>query len=194
MQAKALRAGIVAVLLSGAVQADWALDGAASSLFYVTGKAGAILEVNTFGSLDGAIADDGTATLEIDLASVNTSIEIRDQRMRDIVFEVAEYPSATVALKGLDPALLDGLVPGELHSMVHTASVTVHGTSAEIEAPLSVVKLDADTLMVQPAKPLLVSAASFGLAEAVEELRTIANLPSINPQVVVDFTLVYHKR
>src|SRR5690606_31654272 len=99
MQTQALKAGIVALLLSSAAQAEWTLDNEASAFYYVTSKAGAVSELNSFGNLSGTIADDGSATLSIDLASVNTAIEIRDQRMRDIVFKVGEFPRAEVALK-----------------------------------------------------------------------------------------------
>lgn len=194
MQLKALNAGIAALLLSGAAQADWTLDGAKSKFHYVTSKAAAISEVNSFGGLSGAIAADGTATLKIDLATVNTAIEIRDQRMRDIAFRVAEFPSADVSVK-VDAAMLDSMAPGTLSEpQTYAASVSLHGVMKELSAELQVVKLDADTVLVQLARPLLVAAGDFGLAEGVEELRTIANLPSINPQVVVDFSLVYDKQ
>ena len=193
MKAKALNAGLVALLLSAGAQADWALDGAASSFYYVTSKAAAVSEVNTFGGLSGSIANDGTAMLMIDLATVNTSVEVRDQRMRDIAFKVAEFPMAHVTVK-VDAAALDSMAPGTRSLATYEASVSMHGVSAAIPAELVVIKLDADTVLVQTAKPLLVAAASVGLAEAVEELRTVANLPSINPQVVVDFSLTYNKQ
>jgi polyisoprenoid-binding protein YceI len=192
MQGKALKTGIVALLLSSAAHAEWTLDGAASSFYYVTSKAAAVSEVNTFGGLSGAIADDGTATLVIDLATVNTAVEIRDQRMRDIAFKVGEFPTANVTVK-VDAAALDSMAPGTLSTGSHTATVSLHGVSKDITAELQIVKLDADTVMVQVAKPLLLAAGDFGLAEGVEELRTVAGLPSINPQVVVDFSLVYNK-
>lgn len=198
MQLKAMKAGITmliagsGLLLGSGAQADWALDGAASSFYYVTSKAGAVSEVNSFGGLSGGIANDGTATLKIDLATVNTAVEIRDQRMRDIAFKVAEFPAADVSVK-VDAAALDGMAAGALARGSYTATVKLHGMSKDIAAELQVVKLDADSVLIQVAKPLLVSAADFGLAEAVEELRNIAGLPSINPQVVVDFTLVYNK-
>ncbi len=199
MQVKALKTGIIALLtgsgllLSAGAHADWALDSTASSLYYVTSKAGAVSEVNTFGGLGGGIADDGTATLTIDLATVNTAVEIRDQRMRDIVFKTSESPTASVTVN-IDAAVIDGLAPGTLNLANHTATVSLAGMSAEIVTELHVIKLDADTVIVQLAKPLLVNAATFGLAEEVEELKTIAGLPSINPNVVVEFTLVYNKQ
>lgn len=193
MQFKALKTGLVVVLLSSGAHAEWTLDGAASSFYYVTSKAAAVSEVNTFGGLGGGIADDGTATLTIDLATVNTAVEIRDQRMRDIVFKVAEFPAASVTVM-VDAAELAAMPAGALGTGSHTATVNLHGMSADLVAELQVIKLDEDTIQVQLAKPLLVGAASFGLVEAVEELKTLAGLPSITPNVVVDFTLVYHKQ
>ena len=141
--------------------------------------------------MSGGITDDGTATLAIDLATVNTTIEVRDQRMRDIVFQVAEYPSADITVK-IDAAALEAMAPGALNVGSYTATVHLHGLSAEYAADLQVIKLDADSILVNLAKPLLVGAISFGLAEGVEELRNLAGLPSINPNIVVDFTLVYN--
>jgi polyisoprenoid-binding protein YceI len=195
MRSKALKAGVAAIgaalLLSSGAQADWTLDGTGSSFYYVTSKAGAVSEVNTFGGLSGSIADDGTATLMIDLATVNTAVEVRDQRMRDIAFKVAEFPMAQVMVK-VDAAALASMAPGTLSTASVEATVSMRGVNAPIPAELRVIKVDADTVLVQTAKPLLVAASAVGLAEAVEELRTVANLPSINPQVVVDFSLVFN--
>ena len=199
MQLKALKTGCVTLLVSSGlllgsgVRAEWVLDDAASSFYYVTSKAAVVSEVNTFGGLSGGIADDGTATLTIDLATVNTNIEVRDQRMRDIAFSVAEFPTADVTVK-VDVMALDGMAPGTVNSGSHTATVSLHGVSKDLSAELRIVKLDTDTVLVELAKPLLVAAGDFGLTEGVEELRTVANLPSINPQVVVEFTLFYNKQ
>lgn len=172
------------------VQAAWELDGNASSLFYVTSKASAVSEINTFTGLSGNISDTGAASLVIDLATVNTNIAIRDERMRDIVFQVGENAAATVSV-AVDVAGLKALPVGGSLTEGVTATVNLHGMSQELAAELKVIKLTADSLQIQTVRPLLVSAGSFGLAEGVEQLREIAGLPSINPNVVVNFTLVY---
>jgi len=76
----------------------------------------------------------------------------------------------------------------------YTAVIELHGISQELAVDLGIIKLDADRIQVQNARPLIVAAGSFGLAEAVEQLREIAGLPAINPNVVVDFTLVYQQQ
>lgn len=183
----------VLLLCSATAQADWTLDNDASSLYYVTSKASAISEVNSFRTLTGTISDSGTATLGIDLTSVDTAIEVRDQRMRDLVFQVTTYPGATITVP-VDAAALDSMAPGSTTTATHTATVDLHGMQVEYDVELQVIKLAATSVQVQLAKPLLVGAASFGLAEGVEQLREVAGLPSINPNVVVDFTLVYNKQ
>jgi len=186
-----LIAAVFAVAVNAA-QADWQLDGSASSFFYVTNKAAAVSEVNSFSGLSGSISDAGVATLSIDLATVDTAIDIRNQRMRDIVFQVAQFPKAEVSVT-VDVEAMKAMKAGIGSTGSYPVSVSLHGVKAEMTADLQVIKLDATTLQVQLARPLIVAADKFGLAAGVEELRTVANLPSITPNVVVDFTLVYRE-
>ena len=97
----------VLLLVSGLAHAEWQLDGAASSVHFVSIKNEAIAESHHFNKLDGSISDAGEATLNIDLASVETGIEIRDQRMREMLFEVAQFPRANISMQ-MDAALLEG--------------------------------------------------------------------------------------
>lgn len=188
-----LLASAVSSAVSSAAYAEWTLDGDASSFYYVTSKASAISEVNSFSGLSGSIAEDGTATLAIDLTTVNTAIEVRDQRMREIAFQVTDFPEATVMVT-VDTDALEGMKPGSIATGSYTATVELHGMSQELPAELQLVKLDASTVQVQLARPLIVSAAAFGLTAGVEQLREVAGLPAINPNVVVDFTLLYRNQ
>jgi hypothetical protein len=172
----------------------------------LTGLAAALLAVASFPlhngpktplllldpGLSGSISDAGVATLSIDLATVDTAIDIRNQRMRDIVFQVAQFPKAEVSVT-VDVEAMKAMKAGIGSTGSYPVSVSLHGVKAEMTADLQVIKLDATTLQVQLARPLIVAADKFGLAAGVEELRTVANLPSITPNVVVDFTLVYRE-
>jgi hypothetical protein len=62
-----------------------------------------------------------------------------------------------------------------------------------VAADLKVVKLADDSIQVSTVRPLIVGAAAFGLEDEVEQLRVIANLASITPNIVVNFTLVYNQ-
>lgn len=170
--------------------AGWTLNSEGSSLYYVTSKAAAISELNTFGELNGKIDDNGNASVTISLASVDTAIDIRNQRMQEIVFQVANYPLASISLTA-NGARLAASNPGQSFMASYDATIDIHGTKQTMTVELAVTKLSDGGLLVTLAKPLIVNAASFGLAESVEQLREIAGLPSINNNVVVDFTLQF---
>ena len=184
---------LLLLLTASQSHAEWALDGGASSFFYVTTKASAVTEINSFSGLSGGISDDGKASLAIDLATVDTAIEIRDQRMRDLVFQVANFPAATVSVD-VDADALDSMSPGVSTTGSYTAQVELHGVTQELMADLQITKLEDDSVLVQVARPLIVAAPAFGLQAGVDELQKVAALPSITPSVVVDFTLVYRKQ
>ena len=61
-------------------------------------KATDVVEVHRFNQLSGTIYDSGKRTgdaeLSVHLASVNTQIPLRDSRMRDLLFEIAKFPTA----------------------------------------------------------------------------------------------------
>ena len=90
----------------------WSVDAGASSLAYVSVKAGEIAESNSFSGRSGSVSPEGAASVEIDLATIETKVDIRNERMRDIFFEVADHPTATVSAQ-IDPAAFDALALGE---------------------------------------------------------------------------------
>ncbi len=180
-------------LFSIYAHAEWELNNADSRLYYVTSKAAAISEINTFASLSGSITNNGTATLEIDLASVDTAIEIRDQRVRDMLFETQQYPTATISISSMEitRSALANLATGSSSIANYDYSLSLHGISAELNADLRLTKISDTKIEIQPAQPIIIGAGLFGLAEGVEALREVAGLPSINPNVIVDFSLIY---
>lgn len=173
-------------------ESAWTLDPAASRLAYVSIKAGEVAENNRFDTLSGSVAADGTASLTIDLASVNTGVEIRDERMREVFFAVAENPAATVTAK-LDPARFAGLAVGQSVFRPLKAEVTVKGATAEVETEVLVTRVAEDRITVVPTAPVIVSTDMFGLTDELGELRALAQLPSITPAVPVTFSLAFKR-
>lgn len=171
-------------------ESAWSLDPAASRLAYVSIKAGEVAENNRFDTLSGSIAADGTASLSIDLATVNTGAPLRDERMREVFFQVAENPAATVTAK-LDPARFAGLAVGQSVLRPLKASVTIKGASADVATEVLVTRITEDRVLVVSAAPVIVSTDMFGLTDELGELRALAQLPSITPAVPVTFTLTF---
>ena len=171
-------------------ESAWRLDPAASRLAYVSIKAGEVAENNRFDALSGSVAADGTASLEIDLASVDTGVETRDERMREVFFAVADNPKATVTAR-LDPAAFAGLAVGQSVTRRMKASVTIKGASADVETEVLVTRAAEDRVLVVPTAPVIVSTDMFGLTDELGELRAMAQLPSITPAVPVTFALAF---
>jgi polyisoprenoid-binding protein YceI len=173
-------------------EGTWTLDPAASRLAYVSIKAGEVAEANRFDTLSGSVAADGTASLDIDLASVNTGVEIRDERMREVFFQVAENPKASVTAK-LDPARFAGLAVGQSLTRPLKASVTIKGVTSDVETEVLVTRTADGRVTVVPTAPVIISTDMFGLTDELGELRAIAQLPSITPAVPVSFILTFKR-
>jgi len=108
--------------------------------------------------------------------------------MREIVFQVASFPLATVNLQAEQ---INTMSAGDTRMQTYDAVVDLHGIEATVSVEVMVTALKNGGLLVSLARPLIINAGTFGLADSVEQLREIAGLPSINNNVMVDFTLQF---
>lgn len=169
---------------------NWALDPAQSRLSFVSIKGGEAAEVHHFTSLDGTVNADGLATVNIPLASVETNVDIRNERMRDILFQVADYPSATITTK-LDMTPLKLLETGQQLRMPLTGELALHGMKAPVETMVMVTRAAPDRVLVTSLDPIVVNANTFGLMPGLKQLQELANLSGITPDVPVTFQLSF---
>ena len=187
--AKAL-VGAMMLLLAGAANAAWTLNNDASRLSFISIKKDTVAEVHKFTHLSGSVNDQGDVKVTIQLASVDTAVPIRDERMRDILFQTNLFPTAEVTAK-VDPAEFSGLVAGQFRNTETEISVSLHGQSKQYKAMISVVKLRGGSLLINSIHPIIVNAGDFELTKGVEELRQLANLPAISTAVPVSLVLVF---
>ena len=176
------------LLAAVSAQADWTLENESSQLNFVSTKASHIAETHTFNELSGAISDDGTAELVIDLASVNTGIGIRDQRMQTMLFDVVSFPDAQIRTR-LDLSALEALSTPT--TLIIDAQLSLAGQTTSVTGKVLVVPMGGNRVSVTTVTPIIVQAASLGLASGVEALREIAGLPSIGYSVPVTFSLTF---
>src|SRR5262249_22058261 len=73
---------------------DWVLDPRQSHLYMQTEKGDHIVEKHEFTSIAGNVSRTGDASLKIDLATLETGIDIRNVRMRFLLFETFKFPTA----------------------------------------------------------------------------------------------------
>jgi polyisoprenoid-binding protein YceI len=183
---------LLAALLFFAInaQAEYQLNNAESSLNFVTIKKDKIGEVNTFKQLSGGISDNGYAQITIELASVDTNIGIRDERIKKLLLETGVFPTATVSSHlGIDK--LQAMAAGNVATVSATLTLNLHGKSNEINADLSVVKLASGVLLVSTVKPIILNAFDYGLHVGIQRIIDLTKLPAISLAVPVSFNLSF---
>jgi len=181
---------VMLLLSAAAAHADWTLDNDASNLNFISIKASDIAEVHTFDQLQGTVESDGSATVIVQLASVDTLIPVRDERMREMLFEVDAFPVATITAK-IDPETVTGLAPGEFIVVTSEVLVELHGEAAPLIMDLRITRLTDTRVVVASVKPVVVNAGMFNLVDGVEALREVAGLPNISKAVPVTFYLTF---
>jgi len=178
---------------SVAPTAAWNLDTTASYLNFVTTKNTHNVEVHNFTTINGNISAAGVATLTIDLSTVNTGVALRDERMRGLLFDVTNFPAATVTV-AVPATLISGLAVGQSATTDISASLNLHGVTGTITTKVSVQKLSSSRVLVQSLSPILVKAGDYALTDGVEALRAAVGIASISVAVPVDFALVFDAR
>jgi polyisoprenoid-binding protein YceI len=177
-----------ALFSAQALAADWTVDRAQSQLNFMSIKKTSIAENHVFQSFSGRITDAGALQLSIDLSSVDTNIEIRNQRMRDYLFDVANYATAAFTAQ-VDMQAVETLSVGQSQQMQVVGQLSLHGQTVPTTLDLMVSKLAADKLFVTTAKPVIVQADQFDLTKGIDKLMALAKLPSISHAVPVSFYL-----
>jgi polyisoprenoid-binding protein YceI len=175
-----------------AAQGDWTLDAEASQLNFVSIKSGDIAEVHHFSGLSGSVSEDGTAELVIDLATVETGILIRNERMREHLFQTDTYPQATLTAE-IDLAALYDLAPGDQTELTLDGVLDLHGVQLPISADVLVSDLNGSRVIVSTQGPVMIHAEDFNLQAGLDTLQDLAGLPSITPAVPVTATLVFQR-
>ena len=183
---------VLSLSISSHAFATWTLDNTKSSLTFVSTKAIDIAEVHHFTQLVGRVSDKGKAVLTIELASVETGIPIRNERMMEMLFETNRFPLATVRSK-IDMDIVDGIAPGNNKHMAVELELDLHGVRITLETSIMVVRLNESTLLVSSTKPVIVNAATVELSPGIEALREVASLPSIGNAVPVSFILTFNR-
>jgi polyisoprenoid-binding protein YceI len=190
---------LLAILLSSALLArpafaEWRVNNQDSEFYFVTTKAGAagtaaVQEVQTFKTINGKVDDRGNIEINVDLGSVDTGIPIRDQRIKEMLFNVAANPKATFTGK-TDIAAIKTLASGVSKNVDLTGHIILCGQTKPISAKLRVIKLTDHQLRVETRLPLIINAADFGIQAGVEALRMVMGLNVLPSSAPVSFSVV----
>lgn len=190
---KNIKCGLLAValaLFSSVTFAQWELDSARSRVSFISIKNDAVGETHHFSSVVGFVSEDGDVQVAIDLDSVDTLIEIRDERLRELLFETAKFPAAKLHTKIL-PEVVSAAAQGGVVTAQIPVTLEMHGFEQKLDVNVVVVGEGNGRMRVLSSQPVLVNAADFGLTAGVAALQKIAGLQSIAAVVPVSLQLLF---
>ncbi|WP_462170338.1 YceI family protein [Pseudoalteromonas xiamenensis] len=179
-------ATLASSLFAANAVADWQIDPSNSDVQFVSVKKNTIGEVHHFTQFAGRLSDAGEFSFSIELASVESMIPIRNERMQQMLFEVAAFPKAQLTASLAKQ--LSGLKAGMNKVDGVEATLSLHGKTQKVMLDLNVAKLGND-LFVTTRKPLLINAKDYALDAGVEALRKVAGLDAIAHAVPVSVSL-----
>ena len=146
-----------------------------------------VAEIFSFDNISGNVNDDGAASVAIDLDTINTGIDIRNERMSEFLFNTEKYPEATITAQIPESAIAEGT-----RTMDLDISLDMHGGVSEYTVPVLITS-DAQGIKVIATKPVLVDATAFELNEGLGKLGELAGLALIPSTVPVSFSLAFDK-
>ncbi|MGL4231398.1 MAG: YceI family protein [Casimicrobium sp.] len=198
-----LAASVVAVTLTLAAcattstdssQTAWTIDRASSNLHFVSTKAGApgvagVSEVSTFKRYEGGMSATGDIKMTIDLASIDSGIEIRDERLRTMLWNVKATPTATFTAK-LGSDAMTKLSGSRINDFDVTGELQLAGQTKPVSAKLRTTRLGDNSMLVTTRAPIVINSNDYGLRAGVEALREVVGLNFVSASAPVDFALV----
>lgn len=191
-----IAAAILAVPLQALAQDSpfspgWILDAEESVLRFQSIKSATKVESSSFATFTGTIDESGLATIRIGLDSVDTKVDLRNVRMRFLLFETFEHPEAVITMQ-IDPATLTDL--GDLQRKVVTMPYTIslHGIESAREAEITMTLLNDNRVLVTSGIPISLPTADFNLDGGVEKLQDAAKVVII-PSATVTFDFIFDR-
>ncbi len=179
---------IILPVLSFSCLADWQLQTDNSSVTFVSTKQSHINEVHQIQSFDVSVTDNKAIAIKLDLSSIESGIPIRNDRMKAMLFDVANFRYATLSLAL--PDALENIKSATRYSI--TAMLDIKGKKAPMQLDILIAP-GKDTVTATLLKPVIVTAQQFGLDKGVDALREIAGLNSVGYAVPVSATIVLSK-
>lgn len=167
----------------------WALDPALSNISFGSIKNDYYGESHTFGSISGSVTDAGEVTLNLGLGSVETNIDIRNERLVEFVFNNA--PNATITAN-IDMAVLDALPVGGSANIETYGTLNLLGIENELDANFFVMRLSETQVLVDSNGMVMLSTEDAEIDRGIDTLQELASLDGITRVSPVSLRLIFN--
>ncbi|MEO0487443.1 MAG: YceI family protein [Pseudomonadota bacterium] len=186
-----IRFALATALVLGATHATaemWTLDGASSKVGFGSVKSDVIGESHSFSGLSGTVSEDGMVNLTLDLTTVDTAIDIRNERINTHVFQVA--PTAQLVAE-VDMDAMSGMAVGDTMTSVVEGSLMFLGQEVYVDLPVITARLSEDRVLIVSDGVTYLSTEELGIDAGVDKLMELAGLPSIDRAVPVTVRFLF---
>ncbi|WP_299968884.1 YceI family protein [uncultured Roseobacter sp.] len=187
MKFTALATLIACGIAAHAHAGNWTLDGDASHLAFGSIKNDYTAEVHSFAGLSGQATDEAVS-VTIDLSTVQTNIDIRDERMQEHVFAGLVTAELSAAI---DLAQFDALAAGESATTEFDGTLSFLGEDVSVYTNVVVFRLGDDSVMVTTNDMVFLATDELGIDSGIDTLQELASLDGITRATPVTARLVF---
>ena len=186
--------GAASILTTGIANAGghaaWTSIGDQSSIAFGSIKKDVAGEIHHFENVMATVSEDGKVEIKVDLTSLETNIDIRNERMAEHVFK----GNAEATIVGeIDMDEVKEIAPGDTGLVDIEAVLMLAGLEVEIEAEMLVAPLSPNRVLVTTSDFIFVSTADLGIDEGVDMLMSLAKLPGITRTTPISVRMVFEK-
>jgi len=167
----------------------WELQKDQSSISFFSVKKGSIGEVHSFVDFSGNI-DHNKADINIETATVDMLIPIRNERAVEHLFKSKLFP--TINIKSDVRSAIENAKEGLTTMAEVPATLSMNGITKEVTLSVSVTLSGPDSITVSSAKPVIISAVDYGMDAGIAKLGELASV-DIATSVPVNFVMTFKK-
>ena len=181
----------LSLIVASSISQALTLKAEDSTLSFISTKNDSVSELMQFENVSGTLdAETGALRVTVTLDSIASGIDIRNERMREHLFEVDKYASASYTAS-VDMAAVNALKVGEQLDMAVSGSLDLHGVEAPLNVEIKVSKRADGSLWAVSTVPGFVDIRGHKMLAGVDKLRSLAGLNSISLSIPVMFSVVF---
>ncbi len=174
------------------VTTNWTLVSADSRVEFISVKKGTIVETHSFTDLSGMVLRNGVATVSIHLNSLETNIDIRNERMKKHLFETDRTDIAGVSAV-LNLTQFETMAIGARKDITLPISLIMHSNVMKMDIVMVVTRLGDNKVVVESRTPVILDTDKFNFAPGILKLQELAKLNVIATEVPVMFSLTFER-
>jgi len=171
--------------------ANWTAVPEQSSVAFGSIKSNNNGEVHHFERVSGKVSETGELTIDIDVTSVQTNIDIRNERMGKLIF--ADNTAKATVTAEIDMEDLKAMAPGDTKLVEVQATLKLGAIENDVDANLLVARLSEDKVLVSTADFIMLSTEDLGINDGIDGLMNFAKLPGITRVTPVAIRMVFTK-